>query len=177
MSNAEPHPAMSRNQPSRHCPIRLRELARCSRGNIANGSCSASTTWLKHNQVVDVIGPADANKDSRGDDGQRTGDEPPQPRLDPPVHEAFHHHLAGHGADNGGALPAGQQCDGEKHARGRGTHQRCQRQVGRLDPIRRIIELDHLSAGDRDTGLAVKDNRGQHQNGGVDQEGHRQVGD
>src|SRR5882724_5102224 len=44
MSIALAHPASSRDRSIFQFPIRKRELVKCSNGNMANGSCSASTT-------------------------------------------------------------------------------------------------------------------------------------
>ena len=38
-------------------PIRLRELVKCSSGNMANGSCSASTTWLRVSRSLTLLSP------------------------------------------------------------------------------------------------------------------------
>jgi hypothetical protein len=57
MSSALPQPAINRNQPSFHVPIFLRELVKCSSGNMANGSCSASTTWLSVSRSFTLLSP------------------------------------------------------------------------------------------------------------------------
>ena len=55
--------------------------------------------------------------------------------LDPPVHEPFHHDLAGQRAGDRAALAAGQQGHREQRA-GRGrAQQRRQRQIGDADPV------------------------------------------
>src|SRR3974377_1095585 len=51
------HPATRRNQPLRHLPMRLVELVKCNRGNMANGNCRASTTWLRVNRSVTLLSP------------------------------------------------------------------------------------------------------------------------
>ena len=38
ISRALPQPAIKRNQPVRHLPMRLREEVKCSNGNMAKGS-------------------------------------------------------------------------------------------------------------------------------------------
>ncbi len=50
-------PAVSRNHPFFHCPIRRRELVKCSSGNMAKGSCSANITWLRVNRSVTLLSP------------------------------------------------------------------------------------------------------------------------
>ena len=50
-------PAISRNQPFLHSPMRRREVVNCNNGNMANGSCSASTTWLRINRSVTLLSP------------------------------------------------------------------------------------------------------------------------
>ena len=50
-------------------------------------------------------------------DRQRAGDKPPHPRFDSPMHEAFHHDLAGECPRNGAALAACEQRHGKQRAR------------------------------------------------------------
>jgi len=50
-------PAISRNQPFFQAPIRFRELVNCSSGNMAKGSCNASTTWLRVSRSVTLLLP------------------------------------------------------------------------------------------------------------------------
>src|SRR6202023_1600280 len=57
ISSAHAQPAAASNGPAFHVPIRRRELANQSSGNIANGSCSASTTWLSVNRSVTLLSP------------------------------------------------------------------------------------------------------------------------
>ena len=71
IKRALPQPVISRNQPLRHCPMRLRELVKCSSGNMASGSCSASTTWLKVDQVGHAAVAAHADDEDRRHDGQQ----------------------------------------------------------------------------------------------------------
>src|SRR5271166_3029970 len=54
---ALPQPAIRRNQPFFQGPIRLRELVNCRSGNMANGSCKASTTWLRTSRSVTLLSP------------------------------------------------------------------------------------------------------------------------
>ena len=128
-------PAASRNQPFFHLPMRLRELVKCSSGNMANGKLQREHDLAEREQVVDAAVAADADDEDGGKDGQRAGDEPADPGLDAPVHEAFHHDLAGERAGDGAALAAGQQRDGEQSAGGGGAQQRRERQVGDANPV------------------------------------------
>ena len=57
INTALPHPAISKNQPSFHLPILFREEVKSKRGNMANGSCRASTTWLRHSRSVTLLLP------------------------------------------------------------------------------------------------------------------------
>src|SRR5215472_12034322 len=51
------HPAIRRNQPLRHFPVRRCELVKCNNGNMANGNCSAKTTWLRVSRSVTLLSP------------------------------------------------------------------------------------------------------------------------
>ena len=86
-------------------------------------------------QVGHAAVAADADDENRRQDRQRARDQPPHPGLDPPVHEAFHHHLPGERAGDRAALPAGQQRDGKQRAGGRGAQQRRQRQIRDANPV------------------------------------------
>src|SRR6266436_1198351 len=50
-------PAISKNHPFFHAPMRLRELVKWSSGNMAKGSCKASTTWLSVSRSVTLLSP------------------------------------------------------------------------------------------------------------------------
>ena len=93
---------------------------------------------------------AEADDKNSGKDRQQAGDQPANPRTDSPVHEAFHHHLAGKGAGDGAALSAGKQRDGKEGAGGRNAQQRGKRQVGDPNPVGVFAEADDLSAGHGD---------------------------
>ena len=87
-------PVASKNQPSRCFPINRRMLVKCISGNMANGSCNASMTWLRlirsltfavgRSQTISTAGAMAS-----------THDQSPQPRANAPVHESFHDDLAG----------------------------------------------------------------------------------
>ena len=130
-------------------------------------------------QVVHAAVAAQADDEDRRQNGQRAGDQPPHPGRDPPVHEAFHHHLPGQRAGDGAALPAGQQRHGEQRAGGGGAQQRRQRQIGDADPVAVGAEGHDLAARHGHALLAEKHHRRQHQDGRVDEEGdgqrHRRV--
>src|SRR5437899_367058 len=51
------HPAINRTGPSFHLPILSRELVKCKSGNMAKGSCSASTTWLNVSKSLTLLSP------------------------------------------------------------------------------------------------------------------------
>ena len=128
-------PAASRNQPLLHVPMRSRELVNCNSGNMANGSCKREHDLAQSQQVGDAAVAAQADDDDRRQDRQRSRDQPAHPGLDAPVHEAFHHDLAGQRAGDGAALAAGKQGDGEQRAGGGGAQQRRQGEIGDADPI------------------------------------------
>ena len=87
-----------------------------------------------------------SNDQNGRQDRQRAGNEPPNPRLDSPMHEAFHHHLSGERAGDGAALAAGEQGDREQRARDECSQQRREGQIGDPNPIAVGVEMDYLSA-------------------------------
>ncbi len=113
MRMALAHPAISRKRPFFQLPMRLRELVKCSSGNMANGSCKREHDLAEREQVGDAAVAAQSDDEDRGQNGERARDEPAHPGLDAPVHEAFHHDLPGERTGDGAALAAGQQGDGE----------------------------------------------------------------
>ena len=108
ISIAEPQPARSKNQPLANLPMCFFELVKCSSGNMANGNCIASTTWLRTSKLVTLTFAAQADDEDGGDDGQRSRDQPADPGADAPVHEPFHDDLAGQRPRDRAALAAGK---------------------------------------------------------------------
>ena len=137
---------------------------------MANGSCSASTTWLSVSKIVDAAFAANADDKDRRQDRERAGNQSPNPGREPPVHEAFHHDLAGERAGDRAALTAGQEGNGEQDARRGGAQERSERQIRDANPIGVGAEGHDLTAGDRHALAPVEHHRGQHEDGGVDEE-------
>ena len=121
-------------------------------------------------QVVHAAVAAHPDDDDRRHDGQPARNQPPHPGGEPPVHEPFHHDLAGQSAGDRAALAAGQESHGEQDA-GRGrAQQRRQRQVRDANPVGVLAERIDLAAGDRHAVLVIEDHGRQHQDGRVHEE-------
>ena len=80
-------------------------------------------------------------------DGQHSSNNAAYPRRDPPVHEAFHHHLSGERAGDRRRLSAGQEGHRKQDASGRSAQQRGQRNIRDANPI--AIRADLGSRHDR----------------------------
>ena len=69
-------------------------------------------------EVGDAPVSPDPNQDDRGRDRAQPGDQAPQPRGDPPVHESLHHFRPREGPRDRAALPACEEGDREEKAGG-----------------------------------------------------------
>ena len=164
-------PATSRNQPFFQVPMRLRGTGEVQQGKHGERKLQRQHDLAEGQQFGDAAVAAEADDEDGGQDGERARDEAAHPGPDAPVHEAFHHDLAGERAGDGAALAAGQQGDGEQRAGGGGAQQRGQGQVGDANPVAVGGEADDVSSGGDYAFLAEEYGCGENENGGVDEEG------
>src|ERR1700733_3292691 len=122
-------------------------------------------------QIGDAAVAAQADDDDCRQDRQRARDEPSHPRLDAPVHEAFHHDLACERSGDGAALSGGEESYGEESAGNGCTQQRGKCEISDADPITIGTESDKVSARNGNAFLAKEYCRSEDQNGGVHKEG------
>ncbi len=140
-------------------------------GEHGEGELEGEDDLAEGEEVGDAAVAAEADDEDGGEDGEGTGDEATEPGGDAPVHEAFHDDLSGEGAGDGGALPAGEEGDGEEGAGGGDTEEGGEGEVGHADPVGVVVEGDDLAAGDGDAVLSKEDHGGEDEDGGVDEEG------
>ena len=78
-------------------------------GKHRKGELKGQHDLAEREQIIHTAVAANSNDEHGRDDCQRSGNESSQPGLNPPVHEAFHHHLSRQRASDGAALSACQQ--------------------------------------------------------------------
>src|SRR5581483_2887414 len=157
--------------PEAHAFARAGEMQEREHGE---GELKREHDLAEGEEVVDAAIAAQADDQDGRYDGECAGEQAAQPGGELPVHEAFHDHLSGERAGDGAALATGEEGNGEEDASGGGAEQGSERQEGNANPIGVAVELDDLSAGDGDTVAAVEDHGGEHEDGGVDEEGDGQ---
>ena len=112
------------SQPSRRTQTRIDEFAHpalfageLEQGNHGKGKLQAQHHLAQHQQGHHRLFAGSQIASSAGADGQharrQAAHRGPHAELD----EAFHHHLAGQGAGDGGALPRGQQAPRQRPRR------------------------------------------------------------
>src|SRR5579863_1228859 len=121
-------------------------------------------------QFGDAAISAEANDENGREDGEGACDQAADPGTDAPVHEAFHHDLAGECARDGAALTACEERYGEQSAGGGGPEEWSERQVRDADPVAVGGEVDEAASRGGDTFFAEENCCRQNKNGSVDEE-------
>ena len=139
-------------------------------GEHREGQLQRQHDLAQDQQFVDAAVPRMPMIMIAGTIASEARDQSAQPRRHSPVHEPFHHDLAGERAGDGAGLPLASG-GGEKHAGRGGAQQRRQRQVCLPDPVSvRCRKCHDLPPGHRHAVLAEKHQRRQHHDRRVDQE-------
>ena len=88
------------------------------------GELEAQDHLAQDEQRAGAVLAVQRRHDHGRDDGDEAGDQPPQPRRQADVEEAFHHDLARQRAGDRRVLARREQRHGEEHARERGAEER-----------------------------------------------------